>query len=59
MSLKAVCPVEECGYIAFGDNENEVKRDLRYHLMEIHGINRIPTDVGILKVAETSRLFKT
>lgn len=42
MSLRSVCPQGDCGYIAFGDDEKEVRRDLLYHLMDCHGINRIP-----------------
>ena len=55
MGLRAVCPVEECGYIAFGDDEKEVLKDLRYHLMESHHINHIPEGVRIIEDLEANR----
>ena len=55
MGLKAVCPVKGCGYIAFGDTENEVKRDLRYHLMDSHHINHIPDGVKIVEEVEPTK----
>lgn len=45
MSLRAVCPQGDCGYIAFGDDEREVRRDLLYHLMDCHGVNYVPDGV--------------
>jgi hypothetical protein len=49
MSLRLVCPQGDCGYIAYGDDEKEVRRDLQYHLMDIHGINRIPEEARFVE----------
>jgi predicted small metal-binding protein len=49
MRLRAVCPEDDCEYIAFGDDMKEVKRDLLYHLMDNHGINRIPDETEYIE----------
>jgi len=41
--------MEGCDYIAFGDDEKELKKDLRYHLMDIHGCNYIPDGVKMVE----------
>lgn len=53
MSLRAECPKVGCEYIAFGDDEKQLRRDLLYHLMESHGINYIPDETVIVEYAET------
>jgi predicted small metal-binding protein len=47
--MKAMCPVDGCEYIAFGDDDKELKKDLRYHLMDIHHINRVPEKIKCME----------
>jgi predicted small metal-binding protein len=49
MGLRAVCPIEGCEYVAFGDDEKQLKKDLRYHLMDIHHCNQIPEGVEMME----------
>jgi predicted small metal-binding protein len=49
MGLRAECPKDGCEYIAFGDDEKQLKRDLLYHLMDCHGVNYIPDETVILE----------
>ena len=47
MALKVVCPQDGCDYIAYGDDEKQVKRDLLYHLLDRHDMNYIPEEAQI------------
>ncbi|MBI0583860.1 MAG: hypothetical protein ISF22_06485 [Methanomassiliicoccus sp.] len=47
--MRAICPREDCEYIAFGDDEKEVRKDLRYHIMSIHNSDEMPKRLKILE----------
>lgn len=47
--MKAMCPRDGCEYIAYGDDEKELKKDLRYHIMCIHNSNELPERLEILE----------
>lgn len=47
--MKTVCPRDGCDYIAYGDDEKELKKDLRYHIMSIHNSDEIPEKLKIIK----------
>jgi hypothetical protein len=40
--MRAVCPREGCDYIAFGDNDKELRRDMRYQFLNIHNSHDLP-----------------
>lgn len=47
--MRAVCPRDGCEYIAYGDDERELRKDLRYHTMSIHNSNELPEKLEILE----------
>jgi predicted small metal-binding protein len=53
--MRTVCPREGCEYIAFGDNEKELRRDLRYHLMSIHNCHDLPDRLEVLEDVPAKR----
>ncbi len=47
--LQATCPVEGCGYVAFGDDRREVLKDLYWHMTEMHGKDRVPEERLVIR----------
>jgi len=47
--MRAVCPREGCEYIAYGDDEKELRKDMRYHIMSIHNSDALPDKLELLK----------
>lgn len=47
--MRAVCPREGCEYIAYGDDEKELRKDMRYHIMSIHNSDMLPDKLELLK----------
>ncbi|MDW5564190.1 MAG: hypothetical protein SA339_13325 [Methanomassiliicoccus sp.] len=52
--MKAICPRDGCEYIAYGDDERELRKDLRYHIMNIHNSNEMPEKLDILEEIHSS-----
>lgn len=46
--MRAICPRDGCDYIAYGDDEKEVRKDLRYHIMSIHNSADLPEKLEML-----------
>jgi predicted small metal-binding protein len=50
--MRAICPRDGCEYIAYGDDEKELRRDLRYHIMSIHNSHEMPDVIEMLEPTE-------
>jgi predicted small metal-binding protein len=46
--MRAVCPRDGCEYIAYGDDQKELRKDLRGHLMSIHNCSELPEKLELL-----------
>ncbi|GEM_PF-4285944 len=49
VKMRAVCPRDGCEYIAYGDDERELRKDLRYHVLSIHNSDELPEELDILE----------
>jgi predicted small metal-binding protein len=47
--MRAVCPRDGCEYIAYGDDEKELRKDLRYHNISIHNSDQLPDELELLE----------
>lgn len=52
--MKAVCPRDGCDYIAYGDDERELRKDLRYHIISIHNSDELPEKLQMIEEERSS-----